>query len=205
MNGAGGNNPRATTDNEYQHEAKEGKVKLDTLGLTEGETYPFRIFYAERHKNQSNFKMRTSMDLKAEASMFLTDLSSDPKLIQKEVWQIVRKKALSCDFLNTSTDTTLERGPSDFVLFGRSLGKGGVALKTLDSIYYAGIIITNDFTMVTVDVREIAKAQALPPGNYYIRVRLKENPDEYKDVPFTIPKILTRHSTNSSGVPSEIR
>ena len=24
VNGAGGNNPRATTDNEYQHEAKEG-------------------------------------------------------------------------------------------------------------------------------------------------------------------------------------
>ena len=24
INGAGGNNPRATTDNEYQHEAKEG-------------------------------------------------------------------------------------------------------------------------------------------------------------------------------------
>ena len=25
VNGAGGNNPRATTDNEYQHEAKEGE------------------------------------------------------------------------------------------------------------------------------------------------------------------------------------
>ena len=25
INGAGGNNPRATTDNEYQHEAKEGQ------------------------------------------------------------------------------------------------------------------------------------------------------------------------------------
>ena len=179
-------NNKLVVDIGGQHEAKEGKVKLDTLGLTEGETYPFRIFYAERHKNQSNFKMRTSMDLKSEASMFLADLSNDPKLIQKEVWQIVRKKALSCDFLNSSTDTTLERGPSDFVLFGRSLGKGGVALKVLDSIYYAGIIVSNDFTIVTVDVREIGKAQALPPGNYYIRVRLKSNPDEYKDVPFTI-------------------
>ena len=26
INGAGGNNPRATTDNEYQHEAKEGRT-----------------------------------------------------------------------------------------------------------------------------------------------------------------------------------
>ena len=27
VNGAGGNNPRATTDNEYQHEAKEGRTE----------------------------------------------------------------------------------------------------------------------------------------------------------------------------------
>ena len=75
--------------------------ELDTIGknnpaekLVPGETYPFHIFYAERHRNESNFKMRTSMDLKAEASMFLTDLSDDPKLIVKEVWQIVRETVL---------------------------------------------------------------------------------------------------------------
>ncbi len=36
VNGAGGNNPRATTDNEYQHEAKEGGktfFDLDTSGV----------------------------------------------------------------------------------------------------------------------------------------------------------------------------
>lgn len=36
VNGAGGNNPRATTDNEYQHEAKEGSktfFDLDTSGV----------------------------------------------------------------------------------------------------------------------------------------------------------------------------
>ena len=36
INGAGGNNPRATTDNEYQHEAKEGQktfFDLDAAGV----------------------------------------------------------------------------------------------------------------------------------------------------------------------------
>ena len=36
VNGAGGNNPRATTDNEYQHEAKEGQktfFDLDASGV----------------------------------------------------------------------------------------------------------------------------------------------------------------------------
>ena len=169
-----------------QHHASNGHVNLDKLGLTEGETYPFHIFYAERHKVESNFKMRTSIDLKAEASMFYTDLSDDPKLIQKEVWQIVRERALACDFSSSPETQTTERGPSNFVLFGKSLAKNGVPLKTLDSLYYSGIVVSNDFTMVTIDTKAIGKAQALPPGNYFIRVRLKSNPDEYKDIAFTI-------------------
>ena len=169
-----------------QHHASNGSVNLDKLGLEEGKTYPFHIFYAERHKVESNFKMRTSIDLKAEASMFLTDLSADPKLIIKEVWQIVRERTLACDFSSSPENQKTERGPSNFVLFGKSLGKNGVALKTLDSLYYSGITVSNDFTVVTIDTKAISKAQALPPGNYYIRVRLKSNPDEYKDIPFTI-------------------
>ena len=34
VNGAGGNNPRATTDNEYQHEAKEGGKSFFDLDQT---------------------------------------------------------------------------------------------------------------------------------------------------------------------------
>ncbi len=179
-------NEKLVVDIGGQHHQVSGKVKLDTLGLTEGETYPFHIFYAERHKVESNFKMRTSMDLRADASMFLTNLSEDPKLVQKEVWQIVRERALACDFSSSPETQRTERGPSNFILFGKALPKGGVALKTLDSLYYSGITISNNYTMVTVDLKAIAKAQSLPPGNYYIRVSLKENPDEYKDIPFTV-------------------
>ncbi|MBR5412294.1 MAG: fibro-slime domain-containing protein [Fibrobacter sp.] len=179
-------NNKLVVDIGGQHHAAEGHVDLDKLGLTEGETYPFHIFYAERHKVESNFKMRTSMDLKAEASMFLTDRSDDPKLIIKDVWQIVRETALACDFSASPEKQHTEPGPSNFTLYGKSLDKNGIALKTLDSAYYSGITVTNDFTSVTIDVKAITKAQALPPGNYYIRVRLKSNPDEYKDIPFTI-------------------
>ena len=36
INGAGGNNPRATTDNEYQHEAKEGQKTFFDLEANGG-------------------------------------------------------------------------------------------------------------------------------------------------------------------------
>mgnify|MGYP001781003945 FL=1 len=42
INGAGGNNKRATTDNEYQHEAKAGQTTFFDLD-TEGVDFVFRL------------------------------------------------------------------------------------------------------------------------------------------------------------------
>lgn len=42
INGAGGNNPKATTDNEYQHEAKEGQKSFFDLD-SEGIDFVFRL------------------------------------------------------------------------------------------------------------------------------------------------------------------
>ena len=44
VNGAGGNNPRATTDNEYQHEAKEGQKTFFDLEAS-GIDFVFRLNY----------------------------------------------------------------------------------------------------------------------------------------------------------------
>jgi fibro-slime domain-containing protein len=45
------------------HTAQSASVNLDTLGLTPGQTYPFNLFFAERHTSQSNFSMQTSIQL----------------------------------------------------------------------------------------------------------------------------------------------
>lgn len=62
VNGAGGNNPRATTDNEYQHEAKEGGKSffdLDCSGVDfvfklnfQGTLIPTQIFVKDMVKNK---------------------------------------------------------------------------------------------------------------------------------------------------------
>ena len=170
-----------------QHQKVKKSVNLDDLNLTPGETYPFHIFYAERKRTKSNFMMRTSIDLKVESSMTLTDLSSDSLLIKKEVWQTIREKTLACDFSANSDTKRTERGPSNFTLFGKSLPATGVAISKLDSTYYNGITVSNEFTLLSINIKTIARTQALPPGTYYVRVSLKNNPREYKDVYFTVP------------------
>ena len=169
-----------------QHKKVKKSVDLDKLGLVEDSTYNFHIFYAERKREASNFMMRTSIDLHVESSMFLTDVSDDPDVIQKEVWQKIRERVLACDFSSEPEKESTERGPSNFVLFGRSLDSKGIPLNILDSLYYSGITVSNDYTMLTIKPKDIAKAQALPPGTYFIRVSLKSNPADYKDVYFTV-------------------
>ena len=180
-------NNKLVVDIGGQHQKVMRSVNLDDLGLTPGETYPFHIFYAERKRNQSNFMMRTSIDLKVESSILLTDHSPDPSLIKKEVWQNIREKTLACDFSANSEQKRTERGPSNFTLFGKSLPMTGVALSKLDTAYYNGITISNDYTMLTINITSISRMQALPPGTYYVRVALKNNPKEFKDVYFTVP------------------
>ena len=44
------------------HSAVEDSIQMDTLGLTIGETYPMDIFHAERHTNESNFRIETTIE-----------------------------------------------------------------------------------------------------------------------------------------------
>lgn len=43
------------------HGAVSGSCDLDTLGLTVGESYAFKLFFAERHLTESNFLIETSI------------------------------------------------------------------------------------------------------------------------------------------------
>jgi len=44
------------------HPALEASIDMDSLGLTVGQSYPMDIFHAERHTDQSNFRIVTTID-----------------------------------------------------------------------------------------------------------------------------------------------
>ncbi|BAM02470.1 fibro-slime domain-containing protein [Phycisphaera mikurensis] len=61
-------NDRLAVDLGGVHGQQSAKVNLDRnaekLGLEPGETYPLRLFFAERHTTQSNFRIETTLKLK---------------------------------------------------------------------------------------------------------------------------------------------
>lgn len=57
-------NNRLVMDFGGQQATVSGAVDLDTLGLMSNQTYPLHIFHAERHTSMSDFRIRTSIDLK---------------------------------------------------------------------------------------------------------------------------------------------
>ena len=141
-------NNKLVVDIGGQHAQVRGAVNLDTLGLKEGETYPFHIFYAERHTSSSNFRMHTSIDLKTEASILLKNASDDPNVIGREIWQRVRKSKLACDFGNGETELSLERGESVFTLFGGNLPDDGVELDSA-GLWFSAVLSSTALLMAS--------------------------------------------------------
>jgi fibro-slime domain-containing protein len=45
------------------HNEVTGQVMLDSLGLTEGQTYPLSFFWCERHVVGSNLRIETSLEV----------------------------------------------------------------------------------------------------------------------------------------------
>lgn len=188
-------NNKLVVDIGGQHAQVRGAVDLDTLGLIPDSTYNFHIFYAERHQSSSNFRMRTSIDLKTDASIVLRNGASESTdMIVKEVWQRVRKNKLACDFSSAGTEVALERGRSTFVLMGGNLPSNGVELDTAGT-WFGGITIGSGFDEFKIDKEAIKNDRALTPGVYHVQVTLVSDNSKHKDVyfvvdPYELPSIV---------------
>ena len=179
---------RLAVDIGGQHGQVAGAVDLDTIGqntgdkLVPGKIYDFHIFYVERHTGSSNFRMRTSIDLQVDASVFL---SSDKRGsgISYEVWQINKKNKLSCNFDAGSTELDTIGGVSTFRLTGGNLA--GPEILGIGT-HYEGIKITSDSTF-SIDSAAIVSSFALAPGHYFLEITLKADPSQMVKVEITVP------------------
>ncbi len=179
---------RLAVDIGGQHGQEAGAVLLDTIGqnngkkLVPGEKYDFHIFYVERHTSESNFRMRTSIDLQVDASIFVdSDRMGD--VTNYNVWQINKKNKLSCGYDPNNTEVDTTAGPSTFKLTGGNLEEP-VSLDI--GTYYEGLTIIDDHTF-SIDSVKIVENAALSPGHYFLEITLKADPSQMTKVEIIIP------------------
>ena len=164
------------------HNQQPGAVNLDTMGLTPGETYTFDMFYAERKQSESNFRMRTSMDLHTSIKYYsMRDYSSTSGGKAYTIWQNIKTTGLACDYSATAED---EPAASLFRLYGGNLPAEGVSLDTAGS-YYGGIIINSTMSGFAIDTTAIT---GLVPGTYTFEFTSQANEAASKTMTFTVPE-----------------
>jgi fibro-slime domain-containing protein len=142
------------------HAAAEGSVDLDTLGLTPGKTYSFKLFFCERNCCGSNFRMVTSLNLRTSSKLYHTDTTLSPGTVRYTIYEKVTQDNMACDASSTIIDTV--KAPVNFYIEGPSFS---TPTKLPAGISYGGITIQSDFTGITIDEPSII---GLAVGEYAV-------------------------------------
>jgi len=164
------------------HSEVEASVNLDTLGLTPGATYPFKLFFAERKCCSSNFKMVTSIDLRSESAI---SLQRENLAVQKDKYTVLQTRTTqgsSCE-MNTVVGSP-QPSSAQFVLTGTGLS----APQTMGpGVHFGGIEIFADETGFVIDVNAIMASTGLPPGRYTVSYALRSDATLKGTLVFDVP------------------
>ncbi len=178
-------NNRLVVDIGGCHSPVEGAVDLDTLGLVEGNEYPFHIFFSERNATGSNFKMRTSINLQTEKTYYPVEIPTSDGTIQYEIWQMLVDESLSCDVSSVTKVDTIPAA-SLFILMGPGLPEEGDTLAP--GVNYGGITISETMAGFSIDTTAVVKSRTLAPGSYTLYFYLESDLSQSSKVYFTVPE-----------------
>ncbi len=167
------------------HSPTEGAVDLDTLGLTPGQTYGFKLFFAERFCGGSNFRMVTSINLRTSSNL-ITNITNTPDgATQYDMWLLETTDNLTCSAEGMVSDTLKNPGLL-FFLEGPSLSNPG---QLTAGNHYGGITIVGTSTAI-IDTMRI---YGLEPGDYILRYFLISDNSQNGAIPFSVRALPVDH------------
>ncbi len=180
------------------HQAAEGSVDLDDLKLTPGETYTFKLFFAERKCCESNFRMVTSINLRSSSNLFY-EKDSSSQVIKYYMKSKRTKSNLACDSDGEIVDTVNAdvvyyiEGPSFSSPLQLRPGKH-FGDSTIDK-YGIIIVATRDSSVLMLDT---ASFVGVIPGDYVIKYYSALDRSQQGSIPFTIYEVPKPPRTPSS-------
>ncbi|HEX3019049.1 MAG TPA: fibro-slime domain-containing protein [Chitinispirillaceae bacterium] len=168
------------------HMAAAGSVRLDNLRLKAGQTYNFKLFFAERKCCDSNFRIVTSIDLRSSSNLFY-DKDSSSSVIKYYMKSKRTKSDLTCDSDGEIVDTVNAEvvyyieGPSFPTPFLLKPGKH-YGDSTLDK-YGIVIISSKDSSVLKLDTASFVGVLA---GDYVIKYYSAKDRSQQGSIPFHI-------------------
>jgi len=151
-------NNRLVVDLGGVHGPEKGSVDLDTLGLTVGQSYPWDLFFCERHTTGSDILITTSMNLRNLPAFQIVDtlLSATKFGFSLFVSQTVGQ---GCNQHNS-----LQKTVGRFTLSGPSATP---PITFSPGSYFGGIVIDPTLTSGSIDTNAMT---GLAPGTYAFRI-----------------------------------
>jgi fibro-slime domain-containing protein len=178
-------NNRLAIDLGGLHENASDSLDLDkssaTLGIVDGKTYNMDIFFAERNPVGSNFRIKTSMDLRNNNELYYKDALVSKGKIQYDIWQKVQQNGNDCGVTLILNEE--ERARVDFFINGPQFPQG-TSVKLDPGTHYGGITVDTSRSRVTLDS---ALIDGLASGDYTIMFQSTTNKDRNGYLAFTVP------------------
>ncbi|HEX2956177.1 MAG TPA: fibro-slime domain-containing protein [Chitinispirillaceae bacterium] len=162
------------------HQAASDSVDLDKLGLTEGTTYSFKLFFTERKPINSNFRVVTSINLRTSSKLFLVETPLTGKEIKYDMFEKVTQGVLACDNSVVPTDTI--KAVVEFTIEGPSFP---IAEKLFAGTKYQGITVASDYTQITINPDSIVQFLT---GIYTVRYYSASDPSQSGEIVFMVTR-----------------
>lgn len=159
------------------HGTANASVKLDTMGLIEGNTYPFDFFFCERRTNQSHMKITTSLNLRNQATFKIVDTALNQSKLRFDLY-VSQTVGQGC-----SLRDQLQKTVGQFVLSGPSATP---PLSLGAGTSFGGIVVEPTLTGATIDTNSI---KGLAPGLYTLRIFAGGDTSKGSTVTFTVPPL----------------
>jgi len=178
------------------HNAAEGAVVLDTLGLVPGKTYPFDFFFCERHTITSHMKISTSLNLRDIPSYRILE-TKPSQGVQIYDLSSALTKGQGCSSVQVD-----KVAPGKYLLSGPGLP---APLFLPLGTSFGGLVVRGDSAEIRVDSTTI---QGLIPGTYTVRVQVAADSTQFQIDTFVVPvsgkPVFVSHATLTGSVGSTL-
>ncbi|MBN1309330.1 MAG: fibro-slime domain-containing protein [Chitinispirillaceae bacterium] len=167
------------------HNPEPGEVDLDTLHLIPGETYDFKLFFAERFCGGSSFRIVTSIKLQTISNLIAYKTIDSPGIQRFDMVLLRTTDNLTC-FSGGAVKDTIKNPIVDFFIEGPSFSR---PQQLPEGTSYGGITIVGAST-VLLDTMAIS---GLVPGDYRICYYLQSDHSQGGVIPFNVPVLPVDH------------